>query len=87
MRIAAFGQQKTVYKKQILGAWMPKNAPEGICIYKDSIYYATYFKSFKYTLTKDDTLIIYFNGNIDKGKVLLKGDTLIFKSEYFIRSK
>jgi hypothetical protein len=86
----AFGQQNPKLKKQILGFWMPKDAPEGIEILKDSVYYVTNFKSYKYTLTKDDTLIIDFGGYLSKSKVLLNKDTLIWKGEstnYFIRSK
>ncbi len=88
--LSAVGQQNNPLKKQILGFWMPKDEPEGIEILKDSIYYATVFKSYKYILTKDDTIIINFDGFISKSKVLLNKDTLIWKSEnttYFFRSK
>jgi hypothetical protein len=78
-------------KKQIFGVWLIKGeTATDFEIRKDSIYYIGQNKSFKYILTKDDTLVIYFDGYINKSKVLVNKDTLILRGDnidYFIRNK
>jgi hypothetical protein len=78
-------------EKQILGFWIAKGEPSGFQIRKDSIYYAEEFKSYKYILTKNDTLVIYFDGYVNKSKIVMNNtDTLITIGQdtlYYIRSK
>ncbi|HVA99512.1 MAG TPA: hypothetical protein VNG53_11515 [Bacteroidia bacterium] len=67
-----------VLKKQILGVWAFKSdLVTDFEIRKDSIYYIDQDKSYKYFLTKDDTLIIYFNGYTTKNLITIKKDNLM----------
>jgi hypothetical protein len=63
----------------ILGVWGLKGEPvNDFKIEKDSIYYIDYEKYYKYTLTKEDTLVIYFDGFIEQYKILMSGRDTMF---------
>jgi len=75
----------------MLGVWSTKDdLVQDFEIRKDSIYYIDQEKSYKYVLTKDDTLITYFDGYTNKSKVIVRKDTLILRGtdiDYFVRNK
>jgi len=80
--LSVIGQKSSLDKKQLLGVWLTKaDLVQDFEIRKDSIYYIDQEKSYKYVLTKADTLIIYFDGFINKSKVIIRKDTLILAGD------
>jgi len=81
-------------KKQIQGVWGIKGETvNDFKIGKDSIFYIDQERSYKYFFSKEDTLIIHFDGYIEKFKIVMHTtDTMITINTdsiktYFIKAK